>query len=126
MACIQVMGNDSAIGFAASQGSFQLNTYMPLIVNSVHAVCPPACGCTDQFDENCASGIKAEQDKINHNLTNSLMLVTALNPYIGYEKAAKIAQRAFVDGTSLKEAAVAMGHVTAEEFDQYVDPMKMV
>ena len=78
------------------------------------------------FDENCASGIKAEQDKINHNLTNSLMLVTALNPYIGYEKAAKIAQKAFVDGTSLKEAAVAMGHVTAEEFDQYVDPMKMV
>ena len=126
MACIQVMGNDSAIGFAASQGSFQLNTYMPLIVNSFMQSVRLLADALISFDENCASGIKAEQDKINHNLTNSLMLVTALNPYIGYEKAAKIAQKAFVDGTSLKEAAVAMGHVTAEEFDQYVDPMKMV
>jgi fumarate hydratase class II len=126
MACIQVMGNDSAIGFAASQGSFQLNTYMPLIVNSFMQSVRLLADALISFDENCASGIKAEQDKINHNLTNSLMLVTALNPYIGYEKAAKIAQKAFVDGTSLKEAAVAMGHVTAEEFDQYVDPTKMV
>ena len=126
MACIQVMGNDSAIGFAASQGSFQLNTYMPLIVNSFMQSVRLLADALISFDENCASGIKAEQDKINYNLTNSLMLVTALNPYIGYEKAAKIAQKAFVDGTSLKEAAVAMGHVTAEEFDQYVDPMKMV
>lgn len=126
MACIQVMGNDSAIGIAASQGSFQLNTYMPLIVNSFMQSVRLLADALISFDENCASGIKAEQDKINHNLTNSLMLVTALNPYIGYEKAAKIAQKAFVDGTSLKEAAVAMGHVTAEEFDQYVDPTKMV
>ncbi|WP_107995466.1 class II fumarate hydratase [Trichococcus paludicola] len=126
MACIQVMGNDSAIGFAASQGSFQLNTYMPLIVNSFMQSVRLLADALISFDENCASGIKAEQEKINHNLTNSLMLVTALNPYIGYEKAAKIAQKAFVDGTSLKEAAVAMGHVTAEEFDKYVDPMKMV
>ncbi|TNV68805.1 class II fumarate hydratase [Trichococcus shcherbakoviae] len=126
MACIQVMGNDSAIGFAASQGSFQLNTYMPLIVNSFMQSVRLLADALISFDENCASGIKAEQDKINYNLTNSLMLVTALNPYIGYEKAAKIAQKAFVDGTSLKEAAVAMGHVTAEEFDKYVDPMKMV
>ena len=126
MACIQVMGNDSAIGFAASQGSFQLNTYMPLIVNSFMQSVRLLADALISFDENCASGIKAEQDKINDNLTNSLMLVTALNPYIGYEKAAKIAQKAFVDGTSLKEAAVAMGHVTAEEFDQYVDPTKMV
>ena len=120
------MGNDSAIGFAASQGSFQLNTYMPLIVNSFMQSVRLLADALISFDENCASGIKAEQDRISHNLTNSLMLVTALNPYIGYEKAAKIAQKAFVDGTSLKEAAVAMGHVTAEEFDQYVDPMKMV
>ena len=126
MACIQVMGNDSAIGFAASQGSFQLNTYMPLIVNSFMQSVRLLADALISFDENCASGIKAEQVKINYNLTNSLMLVTALNPYIGYEKAAKIAQKAFVDGTSLKEAAVAMGHVTAEEFDKYVDPMKMV
>ena len=126
MACIQVMGNDSAIGFAASQGSFQLNTYMPLIVNNFMQSVRLLADALISFDENCASGIKAEQDKINYNLTNSLMLVTALNPDIGYEKAAKIAQKAFVDGTSLKEAAVAMGHVTAEEFDKYVDPMKMV
>lgn len=126
MVCIQVIANDTAIGMAASQGSFQLNTYMPLIINSFLQSVELLSDSLISFDEHCASGIQADQERIKHNLTNSLMLVTALNPYIGYEKSAKIAQKAFVDGTSLKEAAVALGHVTADEFDAYVDPKKMV
>ncbi|CZQ91045.1 fumarate lyases signature [Trichococcus palustris] len=126
MVCIQVIANDTAIGMAASQGSFQLNTYMPLIINSFLQSVELLSDSLISFDEHCASGIQADQERIKHNLTNSLMLVTALNPYIGYEKSAKIAQKAFLDGTSLKEAAVALGHVTADEFDAYVDPKKMV
>ncbi len=126
MVCCQVMANDTAVSFAASQGNFQLNVYMPvLIYNALQSIRLLADGM-ESFRKNCAVGIVPNEDKIKQNLESSLMLVTALNPHIGYENAAKIAKKAYQDGLTLKEAGVSLGLLTEEEFDQYVDPSKMV
>ncbi len=126
MACVQVMGNDTAIGIAASQGNFELNVYMPvLIYNFLESVDLMATAMIS-FNENCAVGIKANKKNIKENLEQSLMLVTALNPYIGYENAAKVAKLAHKENITLKEAAVKMKLMTEEEFDKSVIPSNMI
>lgn len=126
MVCVQVMGNDATIGFAASQGNFELNVFMPVIIyNFMQTVHLLADGIRS-FRIHCVDGIKANEDRMNEYLHHSLMLVTALNPYIGYENAAKCAKKAFKENTSLKEACVALGLLSEAEFDQYVIPEKMV
>jgi fumarate hydratase, class II len=120
MVAVQVMGNDAAIGFAASQGNFELNVFKPVIVfNFLNSVRLLADGC-DSFDRHCAAGIEPNRERIADYVKNSLMLVTALNPHIGYDKAAKIAKKAHKEGTSLKDAALALGFLSSEEFDQWV------
>jgi len=126
MVCVQVMGNDAAIGFAASQGNFELNVFKPVIAfNFLQSARLLADGCAS-FDERCARGIEPNASVIGENLRNSLMLVTALNPVIGYDKAAKIAKKAYADGTTLVEAAVALELLTEEEFFAAVKPEDMV
>ncbi|MEI6337148.1 MAG: class II fumarate hydratase [Verrucomicrobiota bacterium] len=125
MISVQVMGNDAAIGFAGSQGNFELNAFKPLIIfNFLNSVRLLADGC-ESFTEHCAAGIEANEDRIAGYVKNSLMLVTALNPHIGYDKAAQIAKKAHKDGTGLKEAALALGHLTGEQFDQWVQAEEM-
>ena len=126
MVCCQVMANDAAVGFAASQGNFQLNVYMPVLIYNMLQSIRLLSDAMESFNENCASGIQPNMDKIKSNLESSLMLVTALNPHIGYEKAAVIAKTAYTQGLTLKQAAVTLGILTEEEFDRYVDPAKMV
>jgi fumarate hydratase class II len=126
MVALQVMANDTAISFGASQGNFQLNVYMPLIIyNFMQSVRLLSDGMIS-FNDNCAVGIKPNMEVIEKNLTNSLMLVTALNPVIGYENSAKIAKKAHKDGMTLKEAAVSLGILTEEEFNKNMDVRKMV
>ena len=125
MIAVQVMGNDAAIGFAASQGNFELNVFKPVIVfNFLNSVRLLADGC-DSFDQHCAAGIEANRERIGEYVKNSLMLVTALNPHIGYDKAAKIAKKAHQEGSSLKEAAVALGFLSPEDFDRWVRAEEM-
>jgi fumarate hydratase, class II len=120
MVAVQVMGNDVAIGIAASQGNFELNVFKPVIVfNFLNSVRLLADGI-NSFDRHCAAGIEPNRERISDYVKNSLMLVTALNPHIGYDKAAQIAKKAHKEGTSLKEAALALGHLTEEEFDRWV------
>ena len=120
MIAIQVMGNDTAIGIAASQGTFELNVFKPVIVhNFLHSVRLLAEGC-HSFNDHCAIGIEPNLPVIEGYVKNSLMLVTALNPHIGYDKSAQIAKKAHKDASSLKEAALALGYLTAEQFDQWV------
>ncbi|MBN20301.1 MAG: fumarate hydratase, class II [Bdellovibrionaceae bacterium] len=119
---VQVYGNDAAIAFAASQGNFELNVYKPVLIHNMLESIELLSAGMDSFREHCLEGIEPNSEKIEHFLKNSLMLVTALNPYIGYEKAAQIANKAYEDGTTLKEAALALQYVTSEEFDQWVDP----
>lgn len=126
MVCCQVMANDQAVSFAASQGNFQLNVYMPVLIHNMLQSIRLLSDAMDSFETNCASGILPNEEKIKHNLESSLMLVTALNPHIGYEKAAVIAKTAYGQGLTLKEAAVSLGILTEEEFDRFVDPAKMV
>ncbi|MEL7654779.1 MAG: class II fumarate hydratase, partial [Bacillota bacterium] len=126
MVCCQVMANDTAVGFAASQGNFELNVYMPVLIYNMLQSIRLLADAMDSFNKNCATGIVPNIEKIKQNLESSLMLVTALNPYIGYEKAAEIAKTAFGEGTTLKQAGVSLGYLTEEEFDRYVDPAKMV
>ncbi|HYA20749.1 MAG TPA: class II fumarate hydratase [Burkholderiales bacterium] len=126
MLCCQVMGNDVAINLGGASGNFELNVYKPLIIhNFLQSVRLLAEGALS-FNNNCAIGIEANRDRIKELLENSLMLVTALNPHIGYDKAAKIAKKAHKEGLSLREAAIASGHVTAKQFDQWVKPQDMV
>ncbi|WP_028585786.1 class II fumarate hydratase [Desulfogranum mediterraneum] len=126
MVAAQVFGNDATITFAASQGNFQLNVYKPVIIyNLLQSIRLLADG-TDSFERHCLGGLAADQAAISAHLHHSLMLVTALNPHIGYEQAAKIAHKAHRDKTSLKEAAVALKLLSAEEFDRYVRPEKMI
>ncbi len=126
MVCVQVMGHDTTIGLAASQGNFQLNVFMPVIIyDFLESVNLLADAC-DSFRRNCAEGIRPNRERIDENLRKSLMLVTALNPHIGYENAAKIAKLAHKEGTTLKEAALKLGLVSEEDFDAWVDPSKMV
>ena len=126
MVAVQVIANDTAVGMAASQGNFELNVFMPVIIyNFLQSVRLLADGIIS-FNDNCVTGIKANKEKMNHNLYNSLMLVTALNPYIGYENAAKTAKKAYKDGISLKESCVSLGFLTEEEFDKVFHPEEMV
>jgi len=126
MVAVQVMGNDVAVGMAASQGNFELNVFMPVCIYNFLQSCRLLAEAIVSFDLNCAVGIKANKEKMHHNLHNSLMLVTALNPYIGYENAAKTAKKAFKDNISLKEACVELGFLTAERFDEVFHPEQMV
>ena len=126
MVCIQVMGNDTAITFAGSQGNFELNVYKPLIIyNFLQSIDLLSSACIS-FTRYCVKDLKANQTKIKQFLENSLMLVTALNPIIGYDKAAKIAHKALQEEMSLREACVALGYLDAETFDKVVDPKKML
>jgi fumarate hydratase class II len=125
MVCAQVMGNDVTVGIGAASGNFELNVYKPLIIHNVLQSIRLIGDASRNFNEFCAVGIAANQPRIDDNLHKSLMLVTALNPHIGYDKAAKIAKKAHADGSTLKEAALALGFLTAAQFDAWVDPMKM-
>lgn len=125
MVAVQVMANDVAVGMGASQGNFELNVFMPVIIyNFLQSAKLLADGMVS-FNEHCAAGIKANTEKMKHNLYNSLMLVTALNPYIGYENAAKTAKKAYKENISLKEACVELGFLTAEKFDEVFKPEAM-
>ncbi|EGS30350.1 fumarate hydratase [Peptoniphilus sp. oral taxon 375 str. F0436] len=126
MVCVQVIGNDTAISMAASQGNYQLNVYMPLIAYNFLQSVRLLADALKSFNLHCAQGIKPNREKIQENLDKSLMLVTALNPYLGYENAAKIANKAYAENKTLKEACLALGLLTEEEFDQILDPKKMV
>ena len=126
MVAVQVMGNDVAVGMAASQGNFELNVFMPVTAYNFLQSARLLAEAIVSFNNNCAAGITANKDKMYHNLHNSLMLVTALNPYIGYENAAKTAKKAYKDNISLKEACVELGFLTAEKFDEVFHPEEMV
>ena len=125
MVAVQVIGNDTAVGMAASQGNFELNVFMPVCAyNFLQSVRLLAEAMTS-FEERCVSGIRADETKMRQNLNQSLMLVTALNPYIGYEKAAETAKKAYRENISLKEACVALGYLSAERFDEVFRPEEM-
>jgi fumarate hydratase class II len=123
---VRVFGNDHSVAFAGSQGNFQLNVFKPVILHGVLESIQLLSDACLSFDENCAQGIEPDLQRIREHLDNSLMLVTALNPHIGYEKAAKISMAAYHDGTSLREAALKLGYVTADQFDQWVRPEEML
>ena len=125
MVAVQVMGNDVAVGMAASQGNFELNVFMPVCIYNFLQSARLLSESIISFNNNCAVGIRANKEKMHHNLYNSLMLVTALNPYIGYENAAKTAKKAYKDNISLKEACVELGFLTAEKFDEVFHPEEM-
>ncbi len=126
MVCAQVFGNDAAIGFAGACGNFELNVYKPVMIfNLLQSIKLIADAC-ESFTDNCVVGIEPNKEKINEHLTNSLMLVTALNPHIGYDNAAKVAKKAYNENTTLEEAAVALGLLTSEEFKAKVRPEEMV
>ena len=125
MVAVQVMGNDAAIGFAASLGNFELNVFMPVIAYNFLQSVRLLSDVIVSFNDNCAVGIKANREKMKHNLHNSLMLVTALNPYIGYDNAAKTSKKAYKENISLKEACVQLGFLTAEKFDEVFHPEEM-
>ncbi len=126
MVAVQVMGNDVAVGIAASQGNFELNVFMPVAAYNFLQSARLLAEAIVSFNRNCAAGITANKEKMNHNLHNSLMLVTALNPYIGYENAAKTAKKAFHDNVSLRQACVELGFLTEEKFDEVFHPEQMV
>jgi fumarate hydratase class II len=126
MVCLQAMGNDIAVGIGGASGNFELNVYKPLIVSNVLRSVRLLGDACESFREHCAEGIAPRPERIADHLGNSLMLVTALAPHIGYDRAAQIAKRAHKDGTTLREAALALGYVTAEEFDRLVRPQEMV
>ncbi len=126
MVAVQVMGNDVAVGMAASQGNFELNVFMPVCIYNFLQSVRLLAESMVSFNRNCAAGITANREKMHHNLHNSLMLVTALNPYIGYENAAKTAKKAYHDNISLKEACVQLGFLTPERFDEVFHPEQMV
>ena len=126
MVAVQVMGNDAAMGIAASQGNFQLNVFMPVMAYNFLQSARLLAESILSFNDRCAVGIRANREKMNHNLYNSLMLVTALNPYIGYENAAKTAKKAYQENISLKDACVSLGFLTADRFDEVFHPEEMV
>ena len=126
MVAVQVMANDVAVGMAASQGNFELNVFMPVLIYNFLQSARLLADGINSFNKNCVSGIRANREKMHHNLYNSLMLVTALNPYIGYDNAAKTAKKAYKENISLKEACVALGFLTAEKFDEVFHPEQMV
>jgi fumarate hydratase class II len=126
MVCAQVVGNDMAITAGGMNGHFELNVFKPvMIVNLLQSARLLGDACVS-FNDNCAVGIEPNLPVIKKNLENSLMLVTALNPHIGYEKAAEIAKKAFTDNSTLREAAIELGYLTDEQFTEWVDPKKMI
>src|SRR6476619_2874790 len=125
MVAVQVFGNDHAVAFAGSQGNFQLNVYKPVILHNVLESIQLLAEAARSFNDRCARGIEPNEKRIKEHLDNSLMLVTALNPHIGYEKAAQIALKAHREDTSLKDAALKLGFLTAEQFDEWVRPQDM-
>jgi len=122
---VQVFGNDHAVAFAGSQGSFQLNTYKPVILHNVLSSVELLAAASSSFEERCVRGLRPNREVIQQHVGDSLMLVTALSPHIGYEKAARIAQTAHREGSTLRDAALKLGYVTAEQFDQWVNPESM-
>lgn len=126
MVAVQVMGNDAAVSMAASQGNFELNVFMPVCIYNFLQSARLLAESIVSFNDRCACGIRANREKMEHNLHNSLMLVTALNPYIGYENAAKTAKKAYKENISLKEACVSLGFLTAERFDEVFHPENMI
>nr|CAX68933.1 Fumarate hydratase class II [uncultured bacterium] len=126
MVCVQVMGNDATVGFAGASGNFQLNVFKPVIYYNVWQSLRLLGDACESFNEHCAKGIEPNKVNIEKNVQNSLMLVTALNTHIGYDKAAQIAKKAHKENLTLKEAAIALGYVTAEQFDQWVKAEDMV
>ena len=126
MVAVQVMGNDAAIGFAASQGNFELNVFMPVIAYNFIQSANLLADSINSFVDNCLAGVKANRAKMENNLHNSLMLVTALNPYIGYENAAKVAKKAYAENISLKQACVELGFLSEEKFDEVFRPEEMI
>ncbi|MGG4603814.1 class II fumarate hydratase [Paenalcaligenes sp. Me131] len=125
MVCVQVFGNDAAVAFAGSQGNFQLNVYKPVMVHNVMESIALISDACLSFDEHCAVGILPHEERIRENLEKNLMLVTALNKHIGYDKAAKIAKTAHLKGQSLKEAALESGFLTEAEYDSWINPLAM-
>ena len=126
MVAVQVMGNDTAVGMAASQGNFQLNVFMPVLIYNFLQSARLLAEAMVSFHNHCVSGIRANKEKMHRNLHDSLMLVTALNPYIGYENGAKTAKLAYAENISLKEACLRLGYLTQEEFDKVFHPEQMV
>ena len=126
MAMAQVIGNDVAINIGGMSGQFELNVFKPMMIRNFIESAELIADATESFNVNCVAGLEANEKRIHENLYNSLMLVTALNTHIGYDKAAEIAKKAFKDGTTLKEAATALGHLTAEQFDAWVRPEEMI
>ena len=125
MVCVQVMGNDAAIGFAGSQGNFELNVFKPVMIhNFLHSTRLLADAC-HSFVEHCVVGIQVNRERIESYVKNCLMLVTALNPKVGYDNAARIAKTAHKEGLSLREAALKLGLLSGEDFDQLVLPERM-
>jgi fumarate hydratase class II len=125
MVAVQVLGNDTAVSLAASQGNFELNVFLPVIAYNFLQSARLLSESIAAFTERCAEGITANRDKMRENLERSLMLVTALNPYIGYENAAKTAKKAFRENISLREACTALGFLTPEKFDEVFHPEEM-
>jgi fumarate hydratase, class II len=126
MVCVQVMGNDAAIGFAGSQGNFELNVFKPVLIhNLLHSIRLLADACVS-FTDHLVVGLEPNRDRIDHYLNDSLMLVTALNPHIGYDKAAQVAKKAYQENTTLRSACLALGYLTGEQFDQWVRPADMI
>jgi fumarate hydratase class II len=126
MVCVQVLGNDVAVGLAGSQGNFQLNVFKPVIIHNVlHSIRLLADACRS-FDEHCAAGIEPAPERIREHLEQSLMLVTALSPRIGYDRAAQVAKQAYQEGKTLRQVAVERGLLSGEEFDAVVRPEQMV
>jgi len=126
MACAQVLGNDVAVNIGGTHGHFQLNVFKPLMISNVLLSARLIGDACVSFNDNCAVGIEPNTEVINRHLHNTLMLVTALNPHIGYDNAAKIAKKAHKEHKTLREAALELGLLTDEEFTKIVDPMKMV
>ncbi|MGI6021099.1 MAG: class II fumarate hydratase [Lachnospiraceae bacterium] len=126
MVAVQIIGNDTAVAMAASQGNFELNVFMPVCIYNFLQSARLLREAMISFEKNCVSGIRPNAEKMKENLDNSLMLVTALNPYIGYENAAQVAKKAYKENLSLKEACVELGFLKAEEFDRIIRPEEMV
>lgn len=126
MVCAQVIGNDTTINFAGASGNFELNVYKPVMIYNLLQSIRLISDASESFTDHMVVGIKPNLTKIDELLRQSLMLVTALNPHIGYDNAAKVAKKAFNDNTTLKEAAVALELLTAEEFDEKVRPEDMI
>ena len=126
MVCSQVMGNDTTITVAGASGNFELNVYRPVLAYNIIQSIRILSDATSSFRKNCVEGIKPNKERINTNLYNSLMLVTALNSHIGYDKAAEVAKKAYKDNTSLRDAIIALEYMSGEDFDKLVQPEKMI